>query len=277
MPQQKGKIKLIVNADDFGRAEGINRGIDDGFTRGIVSSASLVANGPAFSHAVTIAHRTPQLGVGIHLTLTEYPSLLKDDFLMGLSSRNLLFTYFSLLHAGSRSLQVVKEELRLQIEKVIAAGIVPTHLDSHGHVHIHPRLFPIILDLAEHYHIKWIRMPQEGLAVFTTFSYYIQKCVVFTAASVDRLFVRGRINFPGYFHGLSYVDNLNQERLKKILGNLRPGLNELMCHIGSENEDPPFFTRHRWADELQTMKTFSKKELEREMGIYVVSYRDGLG
>jgi predicted glycoside hydrolase/deacetylase ChbG (UPF0249 family) len=62
---------LIVNADDLGWTEGVNRGIADGHRRGIVTSASLLANGAAFADGVATERQLPGLGVGVHLNLSD--------------------------------------------------------------------------------------------------------------------------------------------------------------------------------------------------------------
>src|SRR5690242_10509363 len=79
---------LIVNADDLGWTDGVNRGIADAFHGGIVTSTSLLANGRAFGEAVKAAKAAPGLGVGVHLNLSDgnpvadlesVTSLLNDD------------------------------------------------------------------------------------------------------------------------------------------------------------------------------------------------------
>ena len=59
--------QLIVNGDDFGRTEGLTRGIVKCFQEGILTSASMVANGAAFELAAVLAKENPELGVGIHV------------------------------------------------------------------------------------------------------------------------------------------------------------------------------------------------------------------
>jgi len=63
--------RLIVNADDFGIAEAVNRGIVEAHDRGIVTSASIMATGSSFERAVVLARERPKLGIGVHLVLTE--------------------------------------------------------------------------------------------------------------------------------------------------------------------------------------------------------------
>jgi predicted glycoside hydrolase/deacetylase ChbG (UPF0249 family) len=73
------RVRLIVNADDFGIAEAVNRGIAEAFDRGIVTSTSIMATGPAFEHAVDLARSRPGLAVGAHLVLTEQRPLVGPD------------------------------------------------------------------------------------------------------------------------------------------------------------------------------------------------------
>src|SRR5947208_962069 len=80
--------RLILNADDFGLTPGINRAVAELHAAGALTSATLMANGPAFDDAVAIAHANPTLGVGCHIVLTDgtpvsppetIPTLLSPD------------------------------------------------------------------------------------------------------------------------------------------------------------------------------------------------------
>ncbi len=62
---------LIVNADDLGWTQGVNRGIAEAHRNGIVTSTSLLANGGAFEGGVRTARESPRLGVGVHLNLSD--------------------------------------------------------------------------------------------------------------------------------------------------------------------------------------------------------------
>ena len=52
---------LIVNADDLGWTDGVNRGIADAHRKGLVTSTSLLANGRAFDSALNVARSNPPL------------------------------------------------------------------------------------------------------------------------------------------------------------------------------------------------------------------------
>ena len=70
--------RLIVNADDFGRSSSINEAVIRAHREGILTSASLMVNEPAFDEAVKLARENPKLGVGLHLTLLMGHSAMSD-------------------------------------------------------------------------------------------------------------------------------------------------------------------------------------------------------
>ncbi|HEX8975522.1 MAG TPA: ChbG/HpnK family deacetylase [Solirubrobacteraceae bacterium] len=119
---------LIVNADDFGASDGINRGIVDAHTNGIVTSTSLMVTGSAAADAVTLARQHPDLGLGLHWDLDgeqAEPELDLEDA------------------------SAVRTELARQLALFEAlVGRAPTHVDSHHHVHRRPQIAPIARELA---------------------------------------------------------------------------------------------------------------------------------
>jgi predicted glycoside hydrolase/deacetylase ChbG (UPF0249 family) len=136
-------VRLIVNADDFGISEAVNRGIVEAHERGIVTSTSIMATGAKFEHAVELARLRPSLAVGVHLVLTEHrpligasaaASLVRSDGSFEPHLRQLLKRRLR----GRVSIAEVRRELDEQIRRVRAAGIAISHLDGHQHVHVLP-------------------------------------------------------------------------------------------------------------------------------------------
>jgi len=76
--------RLIVNADDFGRSCSINAAVIRAHREGILTTASLMVNEPAFTEAVELAKQNPKLGVGLHLTLLCGHSALRPEQIPGL-------------------------------------------------------------------------------------------------------------------------------------------------------------------------------------------------
>lgn len=142
--------KLVINADDFGYSKGVNLGIIEAFQNGVVSSATMMTNMPGAEHAAALAQENPKLGVGIHLVLdcgvpvnANVPSLVDVEGRFH-KAETLLQT---------AKLSEVEKEFISQIEKFHSFGLVPTHLDSHHHVHGHEKIYPVIEKIAELYHL----------------------------------------------------------------------------------------------------------------------------
>jgi len=132
---------LIVNADDLGWTEGVNRGIAEAHRNGIVTSASLLANGAAFQSGVELARTTPALGVGVHLNLSDGAPVAERELVTTLlNARGQLEgkPESLLLRLARRSvlLNEIEQEWDAQIQKVRDVGIEPTHLDGHRHVRV---------------------------------------------------------------------------------------------------------------------------------------------
>jgi predicted glycoside hydrolase/deacetylase ChbG (UPF0249 family) len=159
--------RLILNADDFGLTPGINRAIAELHSAGVLTSATLMANGPAFSDAVAIARAHPSLAIGCHIVLvdgvpvsdpTRIPTLLGPD---RKSFRPTLTHFIRDLLLRRINPEEVAIEARAQIQKITAAGIPITHIDTHKHTHIFPSIARPLLHVAAAANIRAIRNPFE--------------------------------------------------------------------------------------------------------------------
>ena len=153
-------IVAVVNADDFGLSASTNAGIREAYEHGILRSASLMANGEGFDDAVSQIRELPGLGVGIHLSLVCERPIASAHKLRGLidSDGRLPPSYADFARGyllRKFTPREVHREMEAQIARVLHAGIRPTHLDSHQHVHLMPGVFDITLDLAEAYKILY--------------------------------------------------------------------------------------------------------------------------
>lgn len=154
--------RFILNADDFGMSKSVNRAVLDGYSNGVLKSASIVANGEAFQDAVNdIIPNCPELGVGIHLNITEGFSLCQDVASLTDSESKFNNSYLKLLLKSynpkeQEFLNDLEREFRRQIETVMSKTKV-THIDSHQHIHSIPKIFEIVARLAKEYGIKNVR------------------------------------------------------------------------------------------------------------------------
>ena len=160
--------KLIVNADDFGLTAGVNRGIVESCSSGVVSSTTLMANGPAFEGAVAAARSAPNLSVGCHVVLVDGTPVSPPDAvdtLIAVRSSEPGNFYSSLSAFAARAMlggfdrdQLVAE-ITAQIRKIQAAGLQVTHLDTHKHAHIFPEILIAMLRAARICGVRAIRNP----------------------------------------------------------------------------------------------------------------------
>lgn len=245
---------LIVNADDLGWTEGVNRGIAEAHQHGIVTSASLLANGTALQSAVALAHATPGLGVGVHLNLSDGPPVAPRELVTSLLNDSGEFEggpESLLLRRARRSLvlQEVEEEWDAQIEKVRDLGIQPTHLDGHKHVHMLPGLFEIALRLAKRHGIGAIRISHESSSLRNALASGSEanptvvmkqgvqaRGLKLLARDAREQAERAGVSTADHFCGIAQTGEMTREGLERLLRHLPEGTTELMCHPGYVDE-----------------------------------------
>jgi chitin disaccharide deacetylase len=219
---------LVVNADDLGLTVGVNDGIFDAHDRGILTSASLMANAPAAANAIGRAWSRPALGIGVHLTLVDcapilppdrIPTLVQDDGRFHVSWRPFIVACLM----GRVSMNEVERELTAQIEYVVTHGVTPTHLDSHKHVHLFPPVFEIVVRLAERFRIPVIRVPYERTMADVPLFVWAYRAY--------RLAMLRGLTTP-QFVGRAMTGVMTAETLGAALRRLPAGRTELMVHPG---------------------------------------------
>jgi predicted glycoside hydrolase/deacetylase ChbG (UPF0249 family) len=246
---------LIVNADDLGWTEGVNRGIVETHRKGLVTSTSLLANGCAFESAVTAARKNPELGIGVHLNLSDGTPKAPADKVRGLLNKDGRFEGGPenlLLRIASRSLPLdeVEREWSAQIQTIVDAGIEPTHLDGHKHVQMLPGLFEIALKLAKKHKIRAIRVAHEESKLRTALSsgdnqntgvllkQGVQaRGLKLLAHDAKEMAERVGIATADYFCGIAQTGVLTRAGVEKLLTSLPDGTTEVMCHPGYADED----------------------------------------
>lgn len=278
-----GHVRLIVNADDFGIAEAVNRGIAEAFDRGIVTSTSIMATGPAFEHAVDLARSRPRLAVGAHLVLTEQRPLVGQDAaptLVGPDGRfpAHLTQLLSKQLRGRISLPQVRLELDAQLHRMRAAGIAISHIDGHQHVHVLPGIAAVVAELAAKYGVSAVRYPAERVRRYMLRSLRHlrrvaeQAALNFFCASAPLQHLRRSDDFVGFYFG----GRLDERNLATVLAGLSEGGTvELMCHPGHEDMRPSGDWDYAWAAERDALTSPRIRALVAERGLELISRRGG--
>jgi predicted glycoside hydrolase/deacetylase ChbG (UPF0249 family) len=258
--------KLVVNADDFGFTHDVNEGIARAHREGILTATTLMAYGAAFDNAVIRARELPELDVGVHLTLVgapPYPATVSD-----------------LIIAMARRKIDVGGELRKQIEKVLAAGIRPLHLDAHKHTHLLPPVLKRVAALSREYGIPWVRRPFD-FPLQASGIPYSRRLVTRSLGALSGGFYR-TLNRYGcrttdHFAGFRITGRYDTAELCALVRALPEGVTELMTHPGvCTDELRAVHTRLKESrqKELEALTSAEVKQALREAGVELVRYRD---
>jgi predicted glycoside hydrolase/deacetylase ChbG (UPF0249 family) len=168
-PDDRGTVdrprlpRLIITADDFGRDASCTQAIADSLANGQISSTSIMANGHCFEMACELA-RTRGVGhrIGVHLVLDEGPPMSPQMRRFADPAGNLCVRR-RLIALGAEFARAIEAECAAQISRVIEAGIRPTHLDSHRHIHTALPIGRIVVALARRFNIRYVR-PARNLS-----------------------------------------------------------------------------------------------------------------
>ena len=224
--------RLIVNADDFGFTRGVNAGIVEAFQNGILRSTTLMANGAAFEDAVERSRQTPRLDVGCHLVLIGGRSVVPPYAPLPQSTKELLWRLARGLPADA-----IEQEFSAQIEKILAAGLRPTHLDTHKHTHLAPPVLEAVVRVARRYGIAWIRRPfdlplpaVQGRAPLRRRG--VNRALRPLRRRFDRLIAENAFRATDHFAGFQLTGGYHARHLAELIRALPDGLTEFMCHPG---------------------------------------------
>ena len=209
--------RLIVNADDFGDTPAVNAAVVKAYREGVLRFASLMALRPAAAEAAALAKANPGLGVGLHLELcADAPE-----------KAGLRYFFDRAARAG------LEGEIRAQIEKLLALGVKPTHVDGHINVHVHPVIFPALCRLAKEYGIPRVRLPRgEWPAYRALRGPRLSKAVLAGTFEALGLAVRGAasgLDVPLTW-GLLSSGLMSEDYVLGLLERLSEGTTELYFH-----------------------------------------------
>ena len=283
---------LIVNADDLGWTDGVNRGIVEAHRRGLVTSTSLLANGRAWESALAVRREYPELGIGVHLNLSDGPPIADAAVVPGLLNEAGQLEggpESLLLRIARRKLRVkeVEREWDAQITKIKKGGISPTHLDGHKHVHMLPGLFGVALRLARKHGIGAIRIAHEESRLRALLSSRGGKNGVqlkqgvqarglkLLARDAREMAERAGIVATDYFCGIAQTGVMTREGVERLLGGLPNGTTELMCHPGYVDEElqgTPTRLQGSRQEELEILTDISIRKLVATKGIRLINY-----
>lgn len=288
--------QLIVNADDFGLTAGVNRAIVETHSGGIVTSATLMANGAAFDDAVERARAAPTLSVGCHVVLVDGAPVSEPDAvdtLLAIRSAEPDRFHSRLSAVAARAVfggfdpdQLV-EEITAQIRTIQSAGLQITHLDTHKHTHVFPEILGSLVRAARICGVPAIRNPFVPVAAVNANQFagkpalwkrYGQVRVLRSFAGQFREKARrAGLATPDGIVGVVETGSFNTSLLRQALTNLSEGTWELVCHPGYDDADLRAAGTRLIESRDQERRMLISDELRTfldEQKIRLVSYRE---
>jgi hopanoid biosynthesis associated protein HpnK len=278
--------KLIVNADDFGRQPLINQAVAEAVDKKGLLSTSLMAGEPYFAEAVEIAKKRPQLGVGVHLTLVDGRPVLPAEEIPTLAVNDGCFlpdhgAFVKHYVQGKVARKDIERELAAQLDKVLQAGITPTHVDSHQHMHMLPGIFPLVLQLAAERGIKRVRISRgiygNPFTPWPGIGDLIGKFGLETLSCIDRRQAKAQgFACPDNFVGQVAGGAVTEAFMNHLAENFTNGSVEVMLHPGLENESLIKETgwQHDYEAELHAVCADSVRENLSRKGINLINFGD---
>lgn len=279
--------RLIVNADDFGISVGVNQGILEANKHGIVTSTSLMVNTPYAEEAVRMKKSlAPQLGLGLHLTLTWGKSVLPAEEIPSLVTSEGTFPNAFDIRPWTFKSDHLHSEMKAQFQRFRdLTGEIPDHIDSHQFVaNSLPKAFSVLINLSKKYGIP-IRNPSPFLDIKTLknllehmgsrkinliVQFFLRKYVKTNQAILKQY---EKPEWPEHFEYHFFEHGSSLDNLVKILTELPEGTTELMCHPGYiEDLDEPY--RFPREVELQLLTNPKISELIKIQDIELISFAE---
>jgi hopanoid biosynthesis associated protein HpnK len=255
--------------------------------QGLLRCAALMAAAPRTQVAMRLARELPDLCLGLHLALIQGRAVLPPKHLPHLVNPQGFFSndpvttgwrYFRQSHL----LPEIRRELAAQIELVQRAGLTIWHLNSHLNLHLHPSIFPIVVDLAREYGIPAVRLAREDWR--TTLALApdgplpkIAQGLIFAllARRAERIARAAGLSFNDHLFGLLNDGRMTEAYLLGLVPRLQPGVTEIYCHPGlfADPELVRWAPSYRRQEELAALLSPRLKVTLAATGVKITDFR----
>ena len=276
--------RLIVCADDFGLGPLINEAVEAAHRHGILSTASLMVGGKAAADAIARAHRLPKLRVGLHLNLTEGHPVLPEMKVPQLLRGNGEFDR-SMTRAGLRffvspsARRQLAAEIRAQFEAFRATGLPLDHVNAHEHMHLHPCVAGLIIEIGRDYGMKGVRVPLEPVAVLRkAFPEERYRTPLYRpwVVALQRRLRRAGLRTNDHVFGLAWSGAMVEDRILGLIPHLPDGVSEIYFHPATKRTPSLAapMPSYRHPEELAALLSPMVQKRIIESGIRLASYID---
>lgn len=263
--RQRGQVRIILHADDFGASDETVRATIECLEDGSLTSASIMPGMPASAEAIAFARAHPRLDFGVHLTLvgdeserafsapSEIPALVAPDGRFKSTSKLRLLSL-----VGAVPVAQIEQEMVRQIEAIAGEGIEVTHVDSHRHMHKLPSFRKALERVLPGFGIRRVRAVQDV---------YLQRRVASPTYWLGRFWQRRLAR------AFTTTDHLYMPTSTGDVGWERPLLTAVQCLRGKTLEVGVHPGFDGWRDsERRSLMRFSA--MAGDLGVEFVSWRD---
>ena len=276
--------RLIVAADDFGLDPAVNEAVEEAHRHGILSTASLMVGAPAAADAVARARRLPGLRVGLHLTLVDGSPALPPEAVPGLVGSDGRFDP-NMARAGVRFFflprvrRQLAAEIRAQFEAFRATGLALDHVNAHKHMHLHPTVAALIVEIGRDYGMRAVRVPAEPVAALRRAFPDERRRAPLYQFWIERL--RRRLRRAGlavndHLFGLAWSGGMVEDRVLRLLPHLPDGVSEIYFHPAAERTPQlvAAMPGYRHCEELAALISPRLARRIEECGVSLVGWGD---
>jgi chitin disaccharide deacetylase len=236
--------RVLFSADDFGLSESVNEAVERAHRDGILDAASLMVAGPAADDAVRRALALPSLRVGLHLVVIEGPAVLPPSAIPDLVDAagqfpsgqfRLGVNYF----IRPRVRRQLAAEIRAQFATFAATGLMLDHANAHKHMHLHPTVGRLMIEIGREFGLRSVRIPAEPpnvLAACGTRATFGDHALYHWSRLLRRQAQGAGMTTNDHCFGIAWSGHMTAARLRCLLGALPDGDSEIYFHPATERD-----------------------------------------
>jgi hopanoid biosynthesis associated protein HpnK len=227
--------RVITVADDFGLSLAVNEAVERAASSGILTTASLMVAGPAAADAVARARRIAGLRVGLHLVViegvpvlpaAEIPDLVDAQGKFPADQLRLGINYFFRPHVRRQ----LAAEIRAQFAAFRATGLILDHANAHKHMHLHPTVGRMMMQIGREFGLRAVRVPYEPRVAGGPADTLGSRAMRHWCAILRGQARRAGLLTNDWIFGLGWTGHMTPDRTQSLLENLPPGLTEIYFH-----------------------------------------------
>lgn len=275
-PQQR---HVIFSADDFGMSIEVNEGIERAYHEGVLTTTSLMVAAPAIEDALKRARTMPDLRIGLHLVVIEGDSVLRLPAItdikgwFGCDQLRLGVQYFFSPSAHS----ALKQEITAQFEAFRKTGLRLDHANAHKHMHLHPTIGHLLLQIGKDYGLQAVRTPSEPVQILGEGPPTLSEKTLYYWTRLLRSQIRhAGMKTNDHCFGLKWSGQMTAEKIRHLLPALPPGLSEIYFHpaTAQNRQMAELMPGYHQEGELEALCAASTKDTIEKAGLRSVGWAD---